>query len=142
MLPCRDPAERDRVLLSRDGGRTFSVADGANGTAALASFSITYGSAALNPAEALSTGRMTPFRPALSHPGSLGEGADNTGPTDGTGGTGGTLAPRLQIFGAVGHKLFLGADGSFANATASHHVVIDGIPPQVLLPSSDLTGVA
>ena len=133
--PCGNAAEQRRVLLSRDGGMEFSVVTGGNGTtSALASFSISYGAVTLNPLEVLTTATMAKInplpvgrqlRPLAAVPRSAHKGV-RPNPTTAT------TSTSSQSFGAVGHKLFLSATtGSFANATSSHHIVVDGIPAEL-----------
>lgn len=83
-------------------------------------FPISLGTMLLNPTEVLALGALGPVAP--SPPRSAMQqwaGGASTPPHPPT---------TSASFAAVGHKLFLNADGSFSNANASHNVVMDGFP--------------
>eukprot|EP00729_Bicosta_minor_P015465 gene15465-16777_t len=108
------------MFYSTDAGLSWT--DGRSGVHVngFETFPISLGTMLLNPTEVLALGALGPVAP--SPPRSTMQqwaGGASTPPHPPT---------TSASFAAVGHKLFLNADGSFSNANASHNVVMDGFP--------------
>jgi hypothetical protein len=111
---CSNPRARQRILLSRDAGASWTLADGSNGTRALQFpgeyWPLSPGMMQLNAFETVSTPTLVP----ILMPGAAAAAAAAA------------AGSRPGVLGAIGHKLFLSpADGSFANATSSNPIVFD-----------------
>ena len=122
--PCTSPTnESRRMFYSIDAGLSWT--DGRSGVHVngFETFPISLGTMLLNPTEVLALGALGPVAP--SPPRSARSAMQQW--------AGGASTPphpptTSASFAAVGHKLFLNADGSFSNANASHNVVMDGFP--------------